>query len=98
MKKRIFASLLAIVMAFSLLPASALAANATVKITEGSGTDYGTNTHNVTLKQGTPAGTVYYIRTQMAEPYQSLLTNPESIKCCRFIGMEGIIILRQIIW
>lgn len=60
MKKRIFASLLAIVMAFSLLPASALAANATVKITEGSGTDYGTNTHNVTLKQGTPAGTVYY--------------------------------------
>ena len=48
------------VMAFSLLPASALAANATVKITEGSGTDYGTNTHNVTLKQGTPAGTVYY--------------------------------------
>ena len=67
MKKRIFASLLAIVMAFSLLPASALAANATVKITEGSGTE-------------------------------SLLTNPESIKCCRFIGMEGIIILRQIIW
>ena len=60
MKKRIFASLLALVMAFSLLPASALAANATVKITEGSGTDYGTNTHNVTLKQGTPAGTVYY--------------------------------------
>ena len=47
-------------MAFSLLPASALAANATVKITEGSGTDNGTNTHNVTLKQGTPAGTVYY--------------------------------------
>lgn len=60
MKKRIFASLLALVMAFSLLPASALAANAAVKITEGSGTDYGTNTHNVTLKQGTPAGPVYY--------------------------------------
>ena len=60
MKKRIFASLLALVMAFSLLPASALAANATVKITEGSGTDYGANTHSVTLKQGTPAGTVYY--------------------------------------
>lgn len=60
MKKRIFASLLALVMAFSLLPASALAANAAVKITEGSGTDYGTNIHNVTLKQGTPAGSVYY--------------------------------------
>lgn len=60
MKRRVLSCLLALVMAFSLLPASALAANATVKITEGSGTDYGANTHSVTLKQGTPAGTVYY--------------------------------------
>ena len=57
MKKRIFAGLLTLVMVFTLLPVSALAAGVTVPVTvnEGRGTDYGgVNKHTVTLNKGKP--------------------------------------------
>ena len=57
MKKRIFAGLLTLVMVFTLLPVSALAAGVTVPVTvnEGRGTDHGgVNKHTVTLNKGKP--------------------------------------------
>ena len=61
MKKRIFAGLLTLVMVFTLLPVSALAAGVTVPVTvnKGSGKDYGLNTHNAILNAGKPNATIY---------------------------------------
>lgn len=100
MKKRIFAGLLTLVMVFTLLPVSALAAGVTVPVTvnEGRGTDYGgVNEHTVTLNKGKP--TTAYVGMTKRIPYQSFPISPEAGSYCQStITMATTIPLRIMWW